>query len=431
VNIIIKFINPSAIIISTLCIIFFALGKIQRKIQLIIMFAFFSFSGLIINIITQRNYALLLIYMILVIFISAYSNWKMIFQLKNLFIIMLSLYLLHFFIYIIFNEINLFGYSTETGFFSIFLFIMPIIIFFLIKIIFKSKYLKFFISTILFFLSIICISTIIYCYCSGNLSVEMGPQILGVNPNNFGSLYASMLIFLIIYKERNLKIFPNYLILVLFILAIFLSQSRGAILAFIITYILYILMERKKLYYIISISIILVIIYYTTYYILNLNFFKKTELLINAYYSRNLIIISSGRIPLWMSALNFILEGGIFRILFGSGFSSYLNYNVSLYNIPDLQTYAHNHYLHIITQSGLVGLILYLTIIIYICKVSFTLAYKIKDLYAKGIFFMMITYVISDLFGNRFTGISTFFIWPLIAILFNKNDYYTSRYNKL
>lgn len=182
------------------------------------------------------------------------------------------------------------------------------------------------------------------------------------DPNEFSSIFivpVSIAVYFIIISK---KVIEKIICLALIISALYvglLSGSRGGLfsilLAIIITVIMY-LRPSPKLF--IGIILSFLIIGAIVIYVILPNI--PEDLLVR--FSLNTLLDDggSGRDSLWIGAFQEIFSGSIFRLLFGYGqYGLFIN---------DMGT-MHNQLLQNLTNYGVIGLLLYLTLLIYTYKV--------------------------------------------------------------
>lgn len=249
---------------------------------------------------------------------------------------------------------------------------------------------------------------------------RFGQSILGVNPTGYGSLYSSILVFFVIAKYDKKSLKDNILVFIL-LLAIFASETRAGLLAIIISFFIYLYIKGKiaGAVFILGIgvtSVILISLYYP------FGIFERINLLIFAYQTENIDLFTNSRYQLWLGAINYFNEFDLKNVFFGGGIADYRNLSY-LYVDQGFSGYAHNHYLKLLTDKGILGLSLLLLFYFSMLRKSFR-AFKFftganRKLFL-GIFILIINYMILDIFGARFDGLSLFYIWPLIAVFIIK-----------
>lgn len=197
------------------------------------------------------------------------------------------------------------------------------------------------------------------------------------NITNNGSV-AFLFLFPLLFFIKNKAIsFAMFCVSIYFIL---LSAKRGNILAIIIPaiiYLYYFFKDNKKLYWkVIASLLIILFIYYISLFISEYDFLlKRFEQTIEGNSSSRDILYSNA-INLWTGSNN------IFHLLFGYG------QGATMYLIGN---YAHNDWLELLVDNGLLGICVYLYIFV-------TLFFFIKNLPAEDI---------------RYSMVSLFIIWGL------------------
>lgn len=174
---------------------------------------------------------------------------------------------------------------------------------------------------------------------------------MGTSNNNLGmllSMIGIVLLNILISKKVNNKYI--YLIIFTFTIAIYLTLSRTALVAFLSIALLqiFIMIKRENASFlgfirkIITIIALFIIIYFTSEYIIDLIFSK---------YSASHLDITSGRETIWQSTIQTGLTW------FGNGEDYF-----SIYNVRD----AHNSYIQVLGEYGFIGFILFVILSLYI-----------------------------------------------------------------
>ncbi len=225
---------------------------------------------------------------------------------------------------------------------------------------------------------------------------------LFVRINGTGTLMAFSSIFLIAYFEYN-KSIKKYLILIptiLSISALLLTFSRGALLGFLSGFIIYNLKSRKSISILL---IILVILFSTIYLIPQLN-------------NRVLSIFSleknQNRIFIWESTIDMIKDHPLLGIGPGNFSIVYPEYR-SPEAIEKNHPFAHNIFLNMAVELGLVGLIIFSIIIFKIIKMGYYIS-KINPL-LRSLYAGFIAILVHQQFDCTILGIEIAGLFWLIA----------------
>jgi len=388
----------------------------EPKFNLFVLLFIMSIIG-VLRTISNALYIIPIAILMLVLFLRIINTRIIRFHALDSVKLLLLIFLVHRTVYFILARY--FGFGGITSISSMAIFIFSIIWYYLcfdgLKTrILKAKYIE---SLVIFILILVFISTFINSLINNNFSVEFGPQILGVNSNNFGALYSGILLFFLIRNHNTLTKLKNITIILIFFFAIFFSQSRAAVVAFLFSYTLF-LLQYKKVSKFIFHSILVILIFFIVFQYMQLPIVNKFKIIEEAYYSRNAVLLTSGRYNMIVGALKYLADGGLPRILFGGGLGSFRKVSWYYYNLYGLTSSVHNHFFDLLTKFGIIGLVIYLSIIIKITFDSYKYYKFANDTFSAGVFFLMVNYFICDMFGNRFTGISMFFIWPLIAVFY-------------
>lgn len=211
------------------------------------------------------------------------------------------------------------------------------------------------IRSLIFFISII-----VLCYLTINGIHNMADRHFFRNNNYIGMLFFC---FTVLYSLATYKYsFFYFLMISLLITIVFISGSRSSLIGIIIMFIFYkfFLLHRYKNYYfykyIFHGVIIANLLFVIAYTILPYQEIGQTiNTLTQIYTGKNFF---SGRQLIWNSIITQIYQAPFI----GNG----LSYTVG--NIYDTQLSAHNWYLQILLQSGMIGLVLIVMLIFQIYK---------------------------------------------------------------
>lgn len=196
-------------------------------------------------------------------------------------------------------------------------------------------------------------------------------QPIDLNPNTIGLVlgYASVItIFLI--KRRNSKIL--YFLLILFVLIAMMTGSRKSFLLIILGISSVIMLENKKKKTLVLNLILIALLSIGLYYVV-----MNSPLLYNVIgqrleglglFSNEMNASTSTRMTMIKEGLNFIKE----RPFLGYGLE---NYRV----LSKYGTYSHNNYIEIAVTSGVIGLLIYYSLPIFLLLSSFKKNLKNKN----------------------------------------------------
>lgn len=199
---------------------------------------------------------------------------------------------------------------------------------------------------------------------TGNALVSYGlvldrgsPRLIGTassDPNITALIISIFLFFLLSRKGMFLKIASTFLIILTF--------SRGAIVSIFATLIVFFLVAWRRLVFTKK-QIMLVVVAVLMMSIFVLNFSTNFNLnIIEVATSRTENVSSdqgSGRASLWADALNTFSQHSIL----GIGANSSVSYNQDHYNSDH---YVHNTYLEVLSELGLLGMIIYVLLVLMI-----------------------------------------------------------------
>lgn len=228
------------------------------------------------------------------------------------------------------------------------------------------------------------------------------PESIGMGNNNLGILFSiGGIILLILLKNKNVDKKYIYLSIILFTTLIYFTRSRTSLLAFLILAILHYLIiiknDKNSSYLVIirkliTIFITFIVIYFSYDYIYNL-FFSK--------WSSTGADITSGRGEFWLNTL----KNGL--TMFGNGEDYFL-----IYNVRD----AHNAFIQVLGNYGLISTFLFIILFIYILAKSFRLKNIEYISFFVGFFLLSQT---ENLFfiNSRLIGIHLLFFMYLGCII--------------
>lgn len=154
-----------------------------------------------------------------------------------------------------------------------------------------------------------------------------------------------------ILKKQNVKTSSVILVLLLFI--ILMTGSRGGLLANLSVIIVAFIFDKENKFKNLFLALLLLFAFIILY-----NYFQQ---LIPDWVLRRFTITEilqeggSGRTRIWINNLSFIKDQSIFRILFGTGFSTFSAVSLQTMGTPNA---AHSIYIQAIVEGGLVGLII-------------------------------------------------------------------------
>jgi len=203
-----------------------------------------------------------------------------------------------------------------------------------------------------------------------------------VNPNPFGTYLLILFLFYWGYSLREKKLFLN-IISVVFLVALFLTGSRGAYLSLVVAlpfiFIGFTKNEVKKnlgktvLIFSGSLALTWLIIYIAP--IVQESLGLDVNLLDSLLRSGSLENSSTGRFEFWKAAIRVFVERPLTGFGLGTFFQSYfIGYGGNQW----YSRFAHNHYLQILAELGIVGLILFMAFI-FSSLFAFWRIYRSKD----------------------------------------------------
>lgn len=252
-----------------------------------------------------------------------------------------------------------------------------------------------------------------------------------VNPNPFGTYLLILFLFYWGYTLRK-KHWSLYLVSVVYITALFLTGSRGAYLALIISLpFLFLGIEKTRLKKSLLKTILVIgsglgitrlLMYIAP--IVQKNLGLDLSIVDNLLRVSSLIGSSSiGRVEFWKAAIRVFMEKPITGFGLGTFFQSYfIGYGGNQW----YSRFAHNHYLQILAELGIVGLVLFLAFILATLW-TFWKVFKAKEYppYFIGIvaaFIGFLAHIFIE-FSWNFPGVTVTMFWMLgMGVSFYKTD---------
>ncbi len=224
--------------------------------------------------------------------------------------------------------------------------------------------------------------------------------------NGFGAFEAGFLVFLLAFSTFTKKL--SYKIgIILFVglglYCLLFSFSRGAYGAFLLSIIfLGVIRDRKLLIFAFVLLAVWQVVLPTA-----------VQERITMTYDKGEGLDSSAqeRVDLWQDALSLIVHDPIF----GTGFDTYAQmHRVGIYED------THNYYLKVMVETGIVGFILFLSLLGKAFSLGFRLFRKADDNFMKalglGFATMIVATAVANLFGDRWTYLQVNgFMWVLLG----------------
>lgn len=183
----------------------------------------------------------------------------------------------------------------------------------------------------------------------------------------------SVFSFLLFHSIKPAKKIGLYLMLSLIFITIILVGRRGELIALIISLGVFYISTAKKgmllkrLGILLSLLIVFAgIVVLTLPFLSEVSFLHRYTVTLNALFNGHKLPggVTSGRIELYRDAWNLFLK----RPIFGNGWGSFVEYRVQILGQTDQIRDVHNIILQLLAETGIIGLILILSPIIYIYK---------------------------------------------------------------
>lgn len=239
------------------------------------------------------------------------------------------------------------------------------------------------------------------------------------SPNGLGAYLtvAIPLIFACFFK-KNERLQYRLLFTFLFLLAIWsliLTFSRGAWLAAFLGIIFFILLykfpQRRLEFYIVSGLLFLLLVLFTVFGIILTNDMHIAALRYDTAY---------WRLHVWEDTFKMIQDSPIF----GHGINTFMHiFQEYRRDVGTNPTYAHNSYLQLVAEAGLLGLIAFLWIFVRLFRwfLSSVTIYGIKNddfiLLAMGLLSGIVAFLLQSFFDNHFYSLQlSIYLWFMVGL---------------
>jgi len=261
---------------------------------------------------------------------------------------------------------------------------------------------KGFFSIINFFLyvsTIVALYVILHFYGIITYLKEFGPTVSPIGQKNWTSNYLALFFFitffLFLIQEKRKFLFKYFLILIIFYIALMICRSRGIWISMILTLIImvfliyhfklyYMIKKKKKWIYWMLIFFIIITVIYSTDNPINRSAISVTDRAISTFDPEDKSINS--RFLMWRSTLDMIKDNPITGMGIGTFKKNYLNYQAKKINkYPELIKYwvyagkAHNDYLQMGAELGLVGLAIFFYMLFKLYYLFFFFFFREKN----------------------------------------------------
>jgi O-antigen ligase len=125
-------------------------------------------------------------------------------------------------------------------------------------------------------------------------------------------------------------------------------------------------------------------------------------------------IASQDRLTMWQTALAMIQS----KPLFGLGYNTFMaNYNQYVVGPTVWPAYAHNCYLQITAETGLIGLAAFMVFLFYFFKSCFRAAWITRDTFLMGLFAGLIAFLVQSIFDTNLYAVrQAVLFWTLAGL---------------
>jgi O-antigen ligase len=262
--------------------------------------------------------------------------------------------------------------------------------------------------------AIICSAFSIYLFIISGFNTKVRISSFWEGQNMYAGYLMVILLFnfsFVINKKGRKNLIMHLISIPVILFAIILTQSRATFLALTVSIIFFIVKRPKVIFPFLATLGLMLMLFFDVI---------KDRVLSIIYFSSDLS--SLGRIQGWISSIIIIKE----NYLFGYGFDAYvyLRDNVFSYYFVEV-IHSHNTYLRLILETGLIGFVLYISILVIAIYYSFAIN-KNKEFvaeyksYIDGLQMSFIGLLILFFFEPYFSLFdnSTLVIWIFISLMY-------------
>lgn len=241
---------------------------------------------------------------------------------------------------------------------------------------------------------------------------RIGWSASGSNPNIVGlilGIFSYITLFEIIAEKKR-----KYIIILFFqYIFMFLTGSKKALISIILGLILLPLLEKKKhLGTFLAVMSVLSILLYGIFNVeIMYNLIGHRVERTFSFLTQNNMQDNSTSLRIFYTSLgwNYWLQSP----LFGHGFFAF-NYKLGI------GTYTHNNYIEILVSHGLLGLLVYYSMYIYLLVKTYSL--RSKEKYAPLFFLILISAMIQDFGIVSYYDFILYYIWIMIIIIYTSSN---------
>jgi len=261
------------------------------------------------------------------------------------------------------------------------------------------------------------------------------------NENDLGAFFAAYFpvgVFFLLESKEIYKRLVGGASAFLALMGVSLSLSRGAFLSVTASLLVFFFFRSKKLFFVVLILFSLVILNYR--YVLPSRVVERIDF---TFQRSDEEFHDTGEIVLEGSAASrlIFIKGGIRMIkdhpIFGVGFGAFEL--LSIQYMADLgltrPLVAHNMYVQIFSEMGLLGILTFLSILFFSFRAGLYLRKRASDRFYRGIAVAFLACLaalaIANAFGNRFyNGVMTGYFWIFSALMLNAQSIIIDREEK-
>ena len=253
-------------------------------------------------------------------------------------------------------------------------------------------------------------------------------SIIGLNQGNTLAGYLMLIIPITLagyysFAEKRIKTI-SLIASIIQIICLIMTQSRGGVTALIAVFILFIVVTfRQDIKKIIKISIVWLLVGIGVWVLSSFLFpifLKMIKLRVNTVSVNDVAMWT--RFQLYYSAINMFKSNPIWGIGLGNFFFSYPKYG-AIATLPGLWSSAHNIYLHILAEQGIIGFILFYGIIVYCLIKLFRIIKMAKQATQRWWYLGLIGSIVSVMVHGLVDSLFqfrpfSFMLWSLIGLSF-------------
>lgn len=224
------------------------------------------------------------------------------------------------------------------------------------------------------------------------------------------SIYYIILVFPMVYLVKN-RILKYGLIACILVLGIISLKATAIALVFGVMIVKYCVDKKKFMVRVVALPIVACLFFFILFYVAEMCFSID---IFDYYVRQNSLDGGNGRLDIWRNILNLFNEGTVLTKLFGNGYDAVAKV---------FESSAHNEFIEVLFDFGILGLILFVYNFIKLFKIGlemFRMSYRYVNIYVMLLFEMLVMFLLSNMiFVASYVLIVVFFL-----IVFVKDFFY-------